>query len=164
MEIKSSDTGSTVLYPYLEFDWGVPKGRGQKSRTRKKTNSWERRFSGTFRPMFPRFCLFSLSFQWKEGQKVPRNFVPGNFFFLILGGFSPSEKGPPVHGSRSYRETTMQNESCQMGGHEVTGRVTHQHPNLPRNFVTHELLDPSACPYHVICPQNQLGGGQTCNN
>ena len=25
------------------------------------------------------------------GPKVPRNFVPGNFFFFLLGGFSPSE-------------------------------------------------------------------------
>ena len=61
--------------------------RGQKNRPRKKnTNSWERRFPGTFRTkMFPWFCLFSLSFQWEEGQKFPGT------FFLILGGFSPSE-------------------------------------------------------------------------
>ena len=31
-------------------------------------------------------------------------------------------KGLPFHGSRSYREINMQNESSQMGGHEVTGR------------------------------------------
>ena len=37
-----------------------------------------------FGPMFPSFCLFSLSFQWEEGQKVPRNFVPGNFFFFLF--------------------------------------------------------------------------------
>ena len=39
------------------------RNRGQKSRTRKKTNSWERRFPGTFRTnvpfILPIFCLFS---------------------------------------------------------------------------------------------------------
>ena len=29
-------------------------------------------------------------------------------------------KGPPFHGSRSSREITIQNASCQMGGREVT--------------------------------------------
>ena len=65
--------------------------RGQKNRTRKKTNSWERRFPGTFRTnvplILPIFSVFSVG----GGPKVPRNFVPGNFFFLILGGFSPSD-------------------------------------------------------------------------
>ena len=36
--------------------------------------------------MFPWFCLFSLSFQWEEVQKFS-----WELFFLILGGFSPSE-------------------------------------------------------------------------
>ena len=57
--------------------------RGQRSRTRKKTNSWERRFPGTFRTnvplILPIFSVFSVG----GGPKVPRNFVPGNFFFLF---------------------------------------------------------------------------------
>ena len=71
--------------PFAEYN------RGQKNRTRKKTNSWERRFPGTFRTnvplILPIFSVFSVG----GGPKVPRNFVPGNFFFLILGGFSPSD-------------------------------------------------------------------------
>ena len=51
--------------------------RGQKNHTRKKTNSWERRFPGTFRTnvplMLPIFFVFSV----------------GGVF--ILGGFSPSD-------------------------------------------------------------------------
>ena len=57
--------------------------RGQKNRPRKKTNSWERRFPGTFRTnvplILPIFSVFSVG----GGPKVPRNFVPGNFFFLF---------------------------------------------------------------------------------
>ena len=58
--------------------------RGQKNRTRKKTNSWERRFPGTFRTnvplILPIFSVFSVG----GGPKVPRNFVPGNFFFFLF--------------------------------------------------------------------------------
>ena len=70
---------------------GADHARGQKNRTRKKTNSWERRFPGTFRTnvplILPIFSVFSVG----GCPKVPRNFVPGNFFFLILGGFSPCD-------------------------------------------------------------------------
>ena len=45
-----------------------------------------------FGPMFPWFCLFSLSFQWEEVQKFPGTLFLGTFFSLILGGFSPCEK------------------------------------------------------------------------
>ena len=34
--------------------------------------------------------------------------------------FGTLRKGPPFHGSRSSREITSQNASCQMGGREVT--------------------------------------------
>ena len=57
--------------------------RGQKNRPRKKTNSWERRFPGTFRTNVPWFCLFSLSFQWEEVQKFPGTLFLGTFFFLF---------------------------------------------------------------------------------
>ena len=44
-----------------------PKNRGQKNRTRKKTNSWERRFPGIFRTyvplILPIFSVFSY-FRW----------------------------------------------------------------------------------------------------
>ena len=77
--------------PIARNRWASLRYRGQKNRTRKKTNSWERRFPGTFRTnvplILPIFSVFSVG----GGQKVPRNFVPGNFFFLILDGFSPSE-------------------------------------------------------------------------
>ena len=56
---------------------------GRKTAQEKKTNSWERRFPGTFRtnvPLsLPIFSVFSVG----GGPKVPRNFVPGNFFFLF---------------------------------------------------------------------------------
>ena len=32
-------------------------------------------------------------------------------------------KGRSFHGSRSYREMNMQNESCQMGGREDTATI-----------------------------------------
>ena len=67
----------------LEKVQGATRFRGQKNRTRKKTNSWERRFPGTFRTnvplILPIFSVFSVG----GGPKVPRNFVPGNFFFLF---------------------------------------------------------------------------------
>ena len=62
--------------------------RAQKSRTRKKTNSWERRFPGTFRTnvplILPIFSVFSVG----GGPKVPRNFVPGSFFSYFRWFFS----------------------------------------------------------------------------
>ena len=64
--------------------------RGQKNRTRKKSNSWERRFPGTFRTnvplILPIFSVFSVG----GGPKVPRNFVPGNFFFSYFRWFFSS--------------------------------------------------------------------------
>ena len=76
---------------------------GQKNRPRKKTNSWERRFPGTFRTnvplILPIFSVFSVG----GGPKVPRNFVPGNFFFLILGGFSPCDSLAP----KKYRTSSV---------------------------------------------------------
>ena len=70
---------------------------GRKAAQQKKTSSWERRFPGTFRTnvplILPIFSVFSVG----GGPKVPRNFVPGNFFFLILGGFSPSETSWETH-------------------------------------------------------------------
>ena len=56
---------------------------GRKTAQEKKTNSWERRFPGTFRTnvplILPIFSVFSVG----GGPKVPRNFVPGNFFLLF---------------------------------------------------------------------------------
>ena len=56
---------------------------GRKTAQEKKTNSWKRRFPGTFRTnvplILPIFSVFSVG----GGPKVPRNFVPGNFFFLF---------------------------------------------------------------------------------
>ena len=48
-------------------------------------------------------------------KREPGNFEPKNFIGAL-------RKGPPFHGSRSSREITIQNASCQMDGHEVTGR------------------------------------------
>ena len=93
-------------------------GRKTAQEKKKKTNSWERRFPGTFRTnvplILPIFSVFSVG----GGPKVPRNFVPGNFFFffLILGGSSPAQKvwfpwlrgtyrtfwPPPVHVEDPY--------------------------------------------------------------
>ena len=73
--------------------------RGQKDRTRKKTNSWERRFPGTFRTnvplILPIFSVFSVG----GGPKVPRNFVPGIFFSLIflLQTLNPRIPGLPLN-------------------------------------------------------------------
>ena len=77
----------------LVHGWLFPVFRGQKNRTRKKkTNSWERRFPGTFRTNVTLILpIFSLSFQWEEGQKFPGTKFLGTFFSLILGGFSPSD-------------------------------------------------------------------------
>ena len=62
--------------------------RGQKNRPRKKTNSWEPPFPGTFRTnvplILPIFSVFSVG----RGPKVPRNFVPGNFFSYFRWFFS----------------------------------------------------------------------------
>ena len=68
-------------------------------------------------------------------RKIGLNYVAQDFtiFFtagkdichreLTLGASSPKigalRKGPPFHGSRSYREINIQNEGCQMGGREV---------------------------------------------
>ena len=41
-----------------------------------------------FRPMFPWFCLFSLSFQWEEGQKFPGTLFLGAFFSYFRWFFS----------------------------------------------------------------------------
>ena len=65
--------------------------RGQKNRTRKKTNSWERRFPGTFSDQcsldFAYFlCLFS-----GRRAKSSQERCSWELFFLILGGFSPSD-------------------------------------------------------------------------
>ena len=64
--------------------------RGQKNRTRKKN-----KFLGTEVPRnFLDQCsldfAYFLSFQWEGGQKFPGTLFLGTFF-LILGGFSPSE-------------------------------------------------------------------------
>ena len=94
--VVSGDLGPQKAFAQIVFPCSVtlaeesfffifldPKNRGQKNRTRKKTNSWERRFPGTFRTnvplILPIFSVFSVG----GGPKVPRNFVPGNFFFLF---------------------------------------------------------------------------------
>ena len=41
-----------------------------------------------FGPMFPWFCLFSLSFQWEEGQKFPGTLFLGTFFSYFRWFFS----------------------------------------------------------------------------
>ena len=51
--------------------------------SKKKTNSWERRFPGTFRTSVPLILPIFSVFSVGGGPKVPRNFVPGNFFFLF---------------------------------------------------------------------------------
>ena len=63
---------------------------GRKTAQEKKTNSWERRFPGTFRTnvplILPIFSVFSVG----EEKKFPGALFLGTFF-LILGGFSPSD-------------------------------------------------------------------------
>ena len=87
---------------------------GRKTAQEKKTNSWERRLPGTFRTnvplILPIFSVFSVG----GGPKVPRNFVPGNFFFLILGGFSPSDfsQHPP---KRKVNSEKLQSPELYMG-------------------------------------------------
>ena len=78
--------------------------------------------------------------------------------FLADPGLGRCEGVLHLHGSRSLKEITLQNGSCQMGGREVTGRQNHfflqkdewsrsyreinRHPNLPWNFITlwHESI------------------------
>ena len=66
--------------------------RGQKNRTRKKTNSWERRFPGTFRTnvplILPIFSVFSVG----EGKKFPGTLFLETFFSYFRW-FSPSDCG-----------------------------------------------------------------------
>ena len=52
----------------------------------------------------------------KKGNRRKKQGIPRKGKFFSCG------KGPPFHGSRSSREIKIQNESCQMGGREVTGR------------------------------------------
>ena len=98
--------------------------RGQKNRPRnKKTNSWERRFPGTFRTnvplILPIFSVFSVG----GGPKVPRNFVPGNFFFLILGGFSPCDWRPQkVKFACSAPVSSKENNRAKTNGGETYHR------------------------------------------
>ena len=87
-----------------------PKIGGRKTAQEKKTNSWERRFPGTFRTnvplILPIFSVFSVG----GGPKVPRNFVPGNFFFSYFRWFfytpkikvSPLSSRPPCHTFLSF--------------------------------------------------------------
>ena len=68
-----------TLLPRIARDKrNFPNLGGRKTAQEKKTNSWERRFPRTFRTnvplILPIFSVFSV----------------GAFFFLILGGFSPS--------------------------------------------------------------------------
>ena len=81
-EIKNFDRDQKFRSGSNFFDrWALWVG-GRKTAQEKKTNSWERRFPGTFRTnvplILPIFSVFSVG----GGPKVPRNFVPGNFFFL----------------------------------------------------------------------------------
>ena len=101
--------------------------RGQKNRTRKKKNSWERRFPGTFRtPMFPWFCLFSLSFQWEEGQKFPGTLFLGTFFsyFRWFFSFRLKLKMNERQSRDSNRNTTnagsVRTNLCGLGGDMTT--------------------------------------------
>ena len=64
---------------------------GQKNRTRKKTNSWERRFPGTFRTNIPLILPIFSVFSVGGGPKSSQELCSWELFFLILGGFSPSE-------------------------------------------------------------------------
>ena len=63
--------------------------RGQKNRTRTKEqipgNGGSQELFG---PMFPWFCLFSLSFQWEEGQKFPGTLFLGTFLSYFRWFFS----------------------------------------------------------------------------
>ena len=72
---------------------------GKKPPKKKKTNSWERGFPGTFRTNVPLICLFSLSFQWEEVQKFPGTLFLGTFFsyfrwFFSLWGMAFAERAP----------------------------------------------------------------------
>ena len=86
--------------------------RGQKNRPRKKTNSWERvprNFSDQSSLDFACFlCLFS-----GRRAKSSQELCSWELFFLILGGFSPSETWRKI---RSWEKLTksMHNwrESC----------------------------------------------------
>ena len=54
------------------------------------------------------------------------------------GFFGALRKGPPFHGSRSYREITLQNENCQMGamgGSKEDSRAAGQNGGSQDNFL-----------------------------
>ena len=69
-------------------------------------------------------------------------------FSAVIGAL---RQGPPFHGSRSYREIKIQNESCRIGGGQAAGdktasfcsepsrscREINQHPSPLWNFMNH---------------------------
>ena len=105
---KSPKSDFLVLFSYFltqmscRFALGVVirnANRGQKNRTRKKN-----KFLGTEVPRVPLILPIFSVFSVGGGPKVPRNFVPGNFFFLILGGFSPSERIVVIRNANRFAE------------------------------------------------------------
>ena len=56
-------------------------GRKTAQEKKKQTNSWERRFPGTFRTNVPLILpIFSVFSQWEEGQKFPGTLFLGTCF------------------------------------------------------------------------------------
>ena len=62
--------------------------RGHKAAQEKKQVPGNGGSQELFGPMFPWFCLFSLSFQWEEGQKFPGTLFLGTFFSYFRWFFS----------------------------------------------------------------------------
>ena len=71
--------------------------RGQKTAQEKKQIPGNGGSQELFGPMFPWFCLFSLSFQWEEGQKFPGTLFLGTFFSYFRWFFSFRNRGPITH-------------------------------------------------------------------
>ena len=90
MEFHFKEEQSTELLKFMEsghlkihnisFIWIVG---GRKTAQEKKQIPGNGGSQELFGPMFPWFCLFSLSFQWEEGQKFPGTLFLGTFFFLF---------------------------------------------------------------------------------
>ena len=91
---KSVSTKTPLLKHYYRRQGQIRHGLhftvlgGRKTAQEKKTNSWERRFPGTFRTnvplILPIFSVFSVG----GGPKSSQELCSWELFFLILGGFS----------------------------------------------------------------------------
>ena len=75
---------------FIEIKWPKSDSKvgGRKTAQKKKQIPGNGGSQELFGPMFPWFCLFSLSFQWEEVQKFPGTLFLGTFFSYFRWFFS----------------------------------------------------------------------------